>query len=91
MLLTTAFILALCSVACAVLLFIKLPEWLKRFLIKHQLFSDLFATIGTGVILSSVSLSLASMLASALSGVGISGLLFLEKKRGENSGGVKKT
>lgn len=79
----TAFILALCTVACAVLIFIKLPRLIKKLLIKFELTTDLLATIGVWLSLSSVSASLIAALASAMSGVGISGLLHIEKKKAE--------
>ncbi len=81
---TTAFVLAVCTVACAVLLFIKLPKFLKRFFLKHQLLTDTVATAGTWLTLSSISASLIAALASAMSGVSISGLLYMQGKKMNN-------
>lgn len=80
---TTAFVLAACTVACAVLLFIKLPKTIKRFFLKHQLLTDTLATAGTWLTLSSISASLIAALASAMSGVSISGLLYMQGQKEE--------
>ena len=80
----TAFVLAVCSVACCVLIFIKLPVFLQRILIKFQLFSDIMFTFGVGALLSiGGGLTATAIMASAMSGVGISLLLYLEQKRTE--------
>lgn len=78
--LTTAFVLAACTVGCAVLIFVKLPNFLKQFLVKHDLMTDLFATVMVWIGLSSISRSIVAAMASAMSGVTISLLLYGKKK-----------
>jgi hypothetical protein len=77
---TTALVLAVLTFLCGIFIFIKLPEFVKRFLTKHDLFTDISATGLIWLGLSSLSGTLVAVIASAMAGVLVSVALIIRRK-----------
>ena len=72
--LTSALSLAIATTAAATIVFNKLPRKIRRFLVKHSLFTDFLALISTYLLLGS---TLTALMAAALVGLLTSALLHI--------------
>ena len=68
--------LGICTFIGIIIIIIRLPQPIKRFLVKHHLLSDILGIILTYVLLTSVSNSIIALHAAAIVGLLITGTLY---------------